>query len=187
MAQENFPTSKTESSSGGGWRYKLGMAMFILPVFSMVLTPILIPLLGLSAADTAALIGGIVIGGELVWFASIPLLGKEGFKRIKNQMFSKFKLTDKPISKARHNWGIALAGGALAFQMLVLIWIVGGFFYLGEGHLTDGVGGVTFAEEATAMVYTIIASVVAFFVGVWVLGGRFVDRLHVALVWHEEQ
>jgi hypothetical protein len=71
--------------------------------------------------------------------------------------------------------------------MLVLIWIVGGFFYLGEGHLTDGVGGVTFAEEATAMVYTIIASVVAFFVGVWVLGGRFVDRLHAALVWHEEQ
>ncbi|MGD8212201.1 MAG: transporter suffix domain-containing protein [Desulfobacterales bacterium] len=187
MAQENFPTSKTESRSGGGWRYKLGMAMFILPVLSMVLTPVLIPLLGLSAADTAALVGGILIGGELVWFASIPLLGKEGFKRVKNEMFSKLKLTDKPISKARHNWGIALAGGTLAFQMLVLIWIVGGFFYLGEGHLTDGVGGVTFAEEATAVVYTIIASVVIFFVGVWVLGGRFVDRLHAALVWNEEQ
>ena len=75
---------------------------------------------------------------------------------------------------------------ALVFQLLVLVWIVGGFFYLGPEHLEEGVAGLTFAEEATGMVYMIIASVVAFFAGIWVLGGRFVDRLHAALVWHED-
>ena len=187
MSSENTPASDTKYAAPAGWRYKIGMAMFVLPIISVVLTPIIIPLLGLSAADSAALIGGILVGGELVWFASIPFLGKEGFHRIKTQLFGKLKLTDKPISKTRHNWGLVLTGGALAFQALVLVWIVGGFFYLGAEHLTEGVAGVTFADEATGIVYLIIASVVAFFAGIWVLGGRFVDRLSAALVWHEAQ
>ncbi|MGI9523533.1 MAG: transporter suffix domain-containing protein [Hyphomicrobiaceae bacterium] len=186
MVNNNTGSSEAPAEAAGGWRYKLGMAMFVLPVISMALTPIIVPLMGFSAADAAAIIGGIVIGGEVIWFASIPLLGKEGFKRVKSQLFSKLKLTDKPISKERHNVGFTCTVGALAFQMLVLVWIVGGFFYFGTDHLTDGVAGVTFAQEATFVVYALIASVAVFFVGVWLLGGRFVDRLGTAMIWHDE-
>lgn len=180
---DNTPTS---SDTSGGWRYKLGMAMFVLPVFSVILTPIIVPFFGMSAADAAGLIGGVVIGGEVIWFASIPLLGKEGFKRAKSELFGILKLTDQPVSHARHRLGMSCVGGALAFQMLVLVWIVAGFFYLGEGHLTDGLGGVTFAQETTIVVYALIVSAAAFFAGVYLLGGRFVDRLSVAMTWQPE-
>lgn len=187
MSSDNKSAPGTPANASPGWRYKLGMVMFILPVLSFVVAPIVIPLLGLSAEESAALIGGILVGGELIWLASIPLLGKEGFKRVKDQMFSKLKLTDNPISKTRHSWGLGLMGSSLLFQGLVLIWIVFGFFYLGKGHLTESVGGATFAEEASFMAYALIVSAVAFFVGVWLLGGRFVDRLNTAMIWHEEE
>lgn len=187
MSSENDTTQESGPAAGSGWRYRIGMAMFILPVISAVTAPVLIPLLGLSAADTATLIGGIVVGGELVWFASIPLLGKEGFKRVKNNLFSKLRLTDQPISKGRHSWGIGLLGGALAFQGLVLMWIVFGFFYLGRAHLAESVGGLTFTQEATFIAYALIVSVLGFFVGVWLLGGRFIERLNAAMIWHDEQ
>jgi hypothetical protein len=187
MSSENNPVPETQTAAPAGWRYKLGMVMFILPILSFVAAPIVIPLLGLSGEESAALIGGILVGGELIWLASIPLLGKEGFKRVKDQMFSKLKLTDKPISKTRHSWGLGFIGSSLLFQGLVLIWIVFGFFYLGKGHLSESVGGATFAEEASVLTYALIISAVAFFAGVWLLGGRFVSRLSAALVWHEEE
>ena len=187
MSSEDINTPETAPASGPGWRYKIGMAMFILPVVSIVLTPLLIPLLGMSAVDSAALIGGILVGGELIWFASIPLLGKEGFKRVKNAMFSKLALTDKPISKQRHSWGLGLLGAALAFQGLVLVWIIFGFFYLGANRVAEGVGGLTFLQEATFATYALIASVFAFFVGVWLLGERFVQRLSEAMTWQDDQ
>ncbi len=185
MTNSNSPDQKNKNNAGGGWRYKLGIIMFILPIIMIVITPIVVPFFGMSATDTAALIGGTVICGEVIWFASIPFLGKEGFKKLKNQLFSRLKLNSGSISKTRHSWGLVLFGGALAFQLLVLVWIVGGFFYLGPEHLAEGVAGLTFAEEATGMVYMIIASVGAFFAGIWMLGGDFVDRLQTALVWQE--
>jgi hypothetical protein len=187
MSSDNNPAPGVQANASAGWRYNLGMAMFILPILSFVVAPIIIPLLSLSAADSAALIGGILVGGELIWLASIPLLGKEGFKRVKHQMFSKLRLTDKPISKTRHSWGLGFIFSALLFQGFLLIWIVFGFFYLGKGNLTESVGGVTFAEEASIIAYALIVSAVAFFVGVWLLGGRFVDRLNTAMIWHEEE
>ena len=180
-------TDAKPAENASGWRYKLGMAMFILPVLSFVVAPIVIPLLGLSGEESAALIGGILVGGELIWLASIPLLGKEGFKRVKDQVFGILKLTDEPISKARHSWGLGLMGASLLFQGLVLIWIVFGYFYLGKGHLAESVGGIKFAQEASFITYALIASAVAFFAGVWLLGGRFVDRLSAAMIWHNEK
>ena len=174
MSSETEQSLEDSAPTANGWRYKLGMAMFVLPVLSMVMTPIVIPLFGLSGADSAALIG-------------IPLLGKEGFKRVKNQLFSKLKLTEKPISKQRHNWGLSFVGGSLFFQGCVLIWIVFGFFYLGKDHLTESVGGATFAEEASFVAYSLIFSAFAFFFGVWLLGGRFVSRLNAALTWQDEE
>lgn len=186
MSSENSNNPEATPANDGGWRYKLGMAMFVLPVISLVLTPVIIPLLGMSAGDSAALIGGILVGGELIWFASIPLLGKEGFKRVKHAMFSKLALPDRPISRLRHGWGLSLLGAALAFQGLVLMWIIFGFFYLGADQLTESVHGLSFLQEATIVTYALIASVVAFFLGVWLLGQRFVNRLSEAMTWHDE-
>jgi hypothetical protein len=185
MSANENPPPASQPTTPVGWRYKLGMAMFVLPIVSMVLTPIAIPLLGLSGTESASLIGGIFLGGELIWFGSLPFLGKEGFARLKSQLFGMFRLTDKPISKSRHSWGLGLIGGSLLFQGLVLIWIVFGFFYLGAGHLAESVGGVSFGQEAAFVAYGLIVSAVAFFIGVWLLGGQFVQRLNSAMTWQE--
>lgn len=186
MTKQNDTVANVPADTGRGWRYKIGLAMFILPVVSMILTPLIIPLLGLSAANSAALIGGFLVGGELIWFASIPFLGKEGFNQIKSKLFGALKLTDKPIGRVRHSWGMRLVGGALLFQGLVLIWIVVGYFYLGSADVGTSIGGASFAQEASFFAFALVASAAAFFVGIWLLGGRFVSRLNAALVWQED-
>ena len=116
MSANKNPPPSSQPTTPVGWRYKLGMALFVLPIISMVLTPIAIPLLGLSGTESASLIGGIFLGGELIWFGSLPFLGKEGFGRLKSQLFGIFRLTDKPISKSRHSWGL----GPVSYTHLTL-------------------------------------------------------------------
>ena len=67
-------------SSNKSWRYRLGLVLFFgaFPIFFA--TPVVVPMLGLSAGESAALIGGILLAIEVLWIASIPLLGKEGFQ-----------------------------------------------------------------------------------------------------------
>ena len=140
----------SETSTGGasappptGWRVKLGTIMFIVPVFSAVVTPVILQVVGLSAAETASLIGGIVVGGEIIWFASIPLLGQEGFKALKDKLFGYFKLTEGPISQARHRFGTWAIGSSLAIQGLLLIWIVLGYVLIGDNREIESLIGLS--------------------------------------------
>ena len=72
-----------------GWRHRLGLLLFFgaFPIFTI--NPVVIPIFGFSAGESAALIGGVLLVVELHGFASIPLLGKAGFQQVKEQAVGK--------------------------------------------------------------------------------------------------
>ena len=68
-----------ENVSKKSWRIRIGTWMFYVPFGMFFGAPVIIPLLGFSATESAAAIGAIIVAAEVIWFASIPLLGKKGF------------------------------------------------------------------------------------------------------------
>lgn len=63
MNQTPGTAAATTKSTTKNWRYRLGMILFFgaFPIFFA--TPVVIPLMGLSAMAYATLIGGILLGG----------------------------------------------------------------------------------------------------------------------------
>ena len=63
-------------------RKTLGYVMLGVACLSWVAIPVL-PFLGISLATTATITTGLIITGEVTFFAGIALLGKEAWKKIK--------------------------------------------------------------------------------------------------------
>lgn len=82
-----------------GWRYRLGLALFMLPIPLFFLIPVIVPLLGYSAARAAAIIAAALVVSEVIWFASIPLLGKAGFKALKVKYFGWLRLDRRSLAR----------------------------------------------------------------------------------------
>lgn len=177
MADENTPK---------GWRYQLGFWMFTIPFGLIIGAPILVPFIVPSATEAAAIIGAIVVIGEVVWFASIPLLGKAGFMELKGKAFGIFALPKGPIGKQRHAWGMRFLGLFLLLETLAVLGILAGYFYLGEEHLTQSFIGLTFEEEARLFIGLIAASGVCLLIAIYTLGAPFVSKLADALSWSED-
>lgn len=170
-----------------GWRYTLGFWMFTIPFVLIIATPIIVPFFVKSATEAAAIIGGVVLVGEIVWFASIPLLGKAGFKELKNKAFGFLALSKGPIGRNRHNWGIRLLGLGVLLETLVLIGLVFGYFYLGETRLDQPLIGNSFETEARIFIGLVIASALCVISGLYAAGLPFVERLEAALKWQDDE
>ena len=173
----------TKPTAASGWRYTLGFWMFTIPFAMIIGVPIVVPFFVSSPTEAAAIIGGTILVGEVVWFASIPLLGKEGFKELKNKAFGLFALPKGPIAENRHRWGLRFLGLGLVLETLVVLGLLVGYFVVGEGHLTEGWLGISFEQEATLFIAAIIASGICFVAGIYTLGAPFVERLTAALAW----
>ena len=176
----------TDALTKPGWRYQLGFWMFTIPFALMILAPVVVPLFVSSAKDAAAIIGGVILVGEIVWFASIPLLGKQGFKELEHKAFALFKLPKGPIGESHHRWGLRLLLLGMLIETLVVLGLLVGYFVLGDGHLTEGWFGLSFEQEATLFVGAIIASALGMIIGIYMLGAPFVERLTAAMTWDGE-
>jgi hypothetical protein len=168
------------------WRYRLGLILFFgaFPIFFA--TPVVIPMLGLSTGESAALIGGILLAVEVLWFASIPLLGKEGFKAVKQRTFGWFKLSSAPVSRARHQFGVALLFGSILLDVLLNLIMVGtDFLAQGADVPTKQLLGLSFSQQATVYITIQVLTTVGIVVSLFVLGGDFWERLKKAFEWHE--
>jgi hypothetical protein len=167
----------------GGWRYQLGRLMFLVPFPAFVLAPIIVPLLGFDAGTTAAMIGGIIVCVEVVWFASIPLLGVAGFKQLKHGVFARLKPTDKPVGRTRHAIGDTMFLTALAGAAIGTVLAMSAFFVNDAGDYESTFLGLEFEQQLTAFV-TIEAVMAAVLVAsVYVLGLEFCSRLAHAFEW----
>jgi len=166
------------------WRYRLGLTLFFgaFPIFFA--TPVVIPMLGLSAGESAALIGGILLAVEVLWFASIPLLGKEGFKAVKQRTFGWLKLSSSPISQARHRFGVTLLFGSILLDVLLNLIMVGSDFLGETADVSTKLLGLNFSQQATIYVTVQVFTTVGMVAAVFILGGDFWERLKKAFEWH---
>ena len=183
MHKPNSQNTKP-GNSNTSWRYRLGMLLFFgaFPIFFA--TPVVIPMLGLSAGESAALIGGILLGVEVLWFASIPLLGKEGFNAVKQRAFGWIKLSSGPISQARHRFGVTLLLGSILLDIFLNFSIIlADLFINTDGDLTPSLLGMNFEQQTTVYIAIQILTTIGVMAAVLILGGDFWERLKNAVQW----
>lgn len=172
-------------STNTSWKYRLGLVLFFgaFPIFFA--TPVVIPMLGLSTAESAALIGGILLVVEVFWLASIPLLGKEGFNAVKQRAFGWLKLPSGPISQARHRFGVTLLLGSILLDVFLNSAIVlADLFAETDGDLTPVLLGMNFEQQTTVYIAIQILTTIGVIAAVLILGGDFWGRLKKAFEWH---
>ena len=63
-------------------RKTFGYAMLVIACLAWIAIPVL-PFLGISLAAKATITTGLIIAGEITFFAGIALLGKEAWAKIK--------------------------------------------------------------------------------------------------------
>ena len=122
---------------------------------------------------------------ELLWFASIPLLGKEGFKEVKQRTFGWLKLPSSPVSQTRHRIGVMLLFGSLLLNVLLNLIMVGvDLFVSGPDQPNPVILGLSFEQQTTVYIATQILTSIGVMVAMFMLGGDFWERLKKAFEWH---
>ena len=97
----NESTAKPAEDFTRTWRYKVGLFM-IIAGNAIIVLGLFMPMLGFGAA----VVGAMVVGGEIISLGSIVFLGKEGFKAIKAKVFGVVKAghrADIQADRARGN------------------------------------------------------------------------------------
>ncbi|WP_163934840.1 hypothetical protein [Paraferrimonas sp. SM1919] len=155
------------TTTKSSWRYTLGKLMFLVPFPLFFITPIVVPFLGFSAVETAAIIGTALLTIEIVWFASIPLLGKEGFKSLKAQTFKVVGDFLKYPGKQRYYTGLLMLGIAIGAQGFIWIWFILTQYFGTEEHVVwlvehfDHMDAILAGIHTTAIVCTLVGAVLA--------------------------
>ncbi len=167
------------------WRIQIGTWMFYVPFVMIFGAPVIIPLLGFSAPKAAAIIGGILIAGEVIWFASIPLLGKAGFKQMKTQAFSLLKPKSGPIRKSRHQVGVWMFTIGIISQISLGIVVVVAYFIVGAKDPSIAVMGLSFEQQAIVYSSIQLVAIVCVLFSVYVLGADFWERLSRVFKWQK--
>jgi len=169
--------------TGKNWRNTIGTWMFYVPFVMFFGAPVIIPLIGFSASQAAAIVGGIIVAAEVIWFASIPLLGKEGFKQMKSEAFSLLKPKSGPISQSRHQFGVWMFTVGALGQILLAMGVMVAYFMVGVGDPDIPVMGLSFEQQAIAYVVIQFAAIGCIVVSVFVLGADFWERLNRVFEW----
>lgn len=164
-----------------GWKYKLGLVLFIVPIITFILIPIVIPMLDLTAVQTASVIGAVLLTGEVVWFASIPLLGKDGFIAIKQKMFGWLKVAEKPKSKQQHYFALILLFGSLFVDIIVQIIIVVSNIVTDKGNLP--LPDMSLDEHINIYTTIQIATTAGIIIAIFLLGSQFWEKIKQAFLW----
>jgi hypothetical protein len=84
--QINTHAKAPGEAASAGWRFKLGLAI----IASMVAVWLLIPLaaaMDASAGTIAAITGGILIGNKVLLLLAVAIMGKAGFRELKQATF----------------------------------------------------------------------------------------------------
>ena len=153
--------------------------MFTTPFAMFFGAPVVIPLLGLSVAHAAAAIGGVIVAAEVIWFASISLLGKEGFLAMKKKAFGFLKLQTGPISEPRHRLGVKLSWIGLCGQLSLHAVMIVAYAIVGA-HPERIILGLSFEQQLGAYFSLLLLFVICLMAGVYALGADFADRFKQA-------
>ena len=162
----------------------LGMALFFgaFPVFFA--TPLIVSMLDLSAMDSAALIGGVLVVVEILWIISIPLLGKQGFDEVKSKAFGWLKRSEKFVGRTRHYFAVILLVACLFIDALTNLAIVGVDLFVDVAADPNAtLFGMTFQQQATLYISAQILTTIGVVASMILLGGDFWERIRRAFKW----
>ena len=159
-------TLKIEQKSEYTWRLRLGTGLFFLGLIFPVFIPLALKI-EMSAGMKTAVTGMMAVGiPDLMWIAAAAVLGKEGFKAIRNKFFGYFKKFGPPqeVGKTRYRIGLVMFVLPLLFG-----WV--------EPYTTTILPGY----QSYRLVYNISGDVL-FISSFFVLGGDFWDKLQALFV-----
>ena len=162
--------SKTEleqpsaAQAAPGWRIKLGFAFFI---YGLIVNPLLIAMLTLiGGTKFAAILGGLLVFGEVMLVAGAAIAGKQGYAYVKATVFGFIKKFGPPqkVGKIRYRFGLLIFFIPVAFGWTLPYLVEHIPWYLTHPTL-----------------YAIIGDVMLV-IGLFVLGGDFWDKLRSLFV-----
>lgn len=161
------------------WRYKLGLSMIVIGNLG-ILGAVLLGMVGLSAAT----VGTLVVGGEIVSLASIVFLGKEGFKAIKNKAigFVKSSYTG-PVSRTRHRIGITLLLANVVTTYVIMIYAWDAFAAATTAGPTASVWGLDIEQQGGLVFDLFLVGEIGFLVAIYVLGGDWWEKFRNIFIW----
>jgi hypothetical protein len=151
--------------AAGGWRFKLGMLIFVAAFAIWLLVP-LTAALNASAATLAALSGIVFVANKVLLLAVVAVMGKPGFQQLKRHVFGYVAmLAPAPkVGRLRH------ASGMVMFTLpLVTTFLEPYDDYIWPAALTHG-----WQVE--------LASDLIFIASFFVLGGNFWDKIRALFV-----
>lgn len=93
--------------SVGGWRFKLGIVIFVLAFAVWLLVP-LAAAAGASAASIAALSGVLFVANKILLVLVIAVVGKSGLQRLKQLVLGYVTARTDEIGPFRHRVGVVL-------------------------------------------------------------------------------
>ena len=156
-----------EEKNEYGWRFRLGVLLFILGLIFPILIPLAL-MVEMSAGMKTAVTGLMAVGlPELIWIAAAAVVGKEGFKAIRGKFFGYFKKFGPPqeVSRTRYRIGLVMFVLPLLFAWL-------------EPYTPSIIPGY----QSYSLVYNIIGDIL-FISSFFVLGGNFWDKLRALFVY----
>jgi hypothetical protein len=149
-----------------GWRFKTGVALFVLGLICPVFVP-LVMATDLPTSWKAILSGGLALGiPELLWLAAVAIMGKSGFDYLKQRVFGFLKRHAPPEQVSRTRYRIGLVLFLIPFA---LGWI-------------QPYASTVFETLAQHRIAVGVAGDVLLLVSLFVLGGEFWDKVQALFV-----
>ncbi len=161
------------------WRYKVGFLMIVVGNLGIV-GAVLLGMVGLSAAT----VGTLVVGGEIVSLGSIVFLGKEGFKAIKNKAvgFIKSSYTG-PVSRTRHRIGITLLLLNVVTTYVIMIYAWDSFAAATPQGPHPIVWGLDLDQQASMVAWLFLIGEISFLIAIYVLGADWWGKFRRIFIW----
>jgi uncharacterized membrane protein len=95
-----------EIATGGGWRFKAGVALIALMVLAWLLIPIEAAL-GMSGGTIAATTAGIATANKVILLLAIVVMGKPGFQELKAKLLHRLTPATE-VSPMRYRIGLVM-------------------------------------------------------------------------------
>lgn len=155
------------------WKYYLGLVLLGYSLVPIIVVALL-PLLGMDLAESGTLAVVFLASGEVSFYGSAALLGKQFLAVMKNKLASWFHrpaAPPKPVSRARHRVGVLLLAVSFLPYYFVLIYLL--FFV---------------PENATIhfLAWSMVLGEVLGMISLLVLGGQFWERLKHLFQWQDQ-
>lgn len=148
------------------WRLRLGTGLFFLGLIFPVFIPLAL-MIEMSAGMKTAVTGIMAAGiPDLMWIAAAAFLGKEGFKAIRDTIFTYLKKHGPPdqVSQTRYRIGLVMFILPLLF-----------------GWLEPYISTILPGYQSCSLVYNITGDIL-FISSFFVLGGDFWDKLQALFI-----